>query len=232
MSPCYFIACDRRCSDSRKLLFENGSDKASLALSDSKFFAVVGKELVGWSRDLQRELRWKNPGGSPVASRTHLTDVALGLERALVGSLDHTVKLFRKAGDSLAFENQFDVGEPVHSLEYLNGTDIVVCGKLSGKVRACRLPNGTTVWEAPLHEDRVNSIVANESGLVASAGNDGVVWLWRFSEDGPRKILSIGDPTSPPAISVKFTPDGTKLGVLYRNETAVRLWDLTKLRLD
>jgi hypothetical protein len=47
--------------------------------------------------------------------------------------------------------------------------------------------------------------------------------------EGPRPARA-GGPGGP-VRRLRFSPDGTKLAVLVRNETAVRIWDLASLRI-
>jgi WD40 repeat protein len=72
------------------------------------------------------------------------------------------------------------------------------------------------------HADGINDLDVHE-GLVASAGDDGTVRLWR--SDGTEVATLDGHPDR--VESARFSPDGTKIAAVTRNHT-VTIWDVAR----
>uniref|UniRef100_UPI0013002EF8 WD40 repeat domain-containing protein n=1 Tax=Lentzea terrae TaxID=2200761 RepID=UPI0013002EF8 len=72
------------------------------------------------------------------------------------------------------------------------------------------------------HADGINDLDVHD-GLVASAGDDGTVRLWR--SDGTELATLDGHPDR--VESARFSPDGTKIAAVTRNHT-ITIWDVAK----
>jgi WD40 repeat protein len=64
---------------------------------------------------------------------------------------------------------------------------------------------------------------------LATASNDGTAQLWKWTENGVEKLMSIRVPSRRPVLSVQFSPNGRELAMLVSNETAVQVWHLDRL---
>src|SRR5262249_45980807 len=91
-------------------------------------------------------------------------------------------------------------------------------------------PHGRTVAELPNHQDAVEAIAFDGRGqLLATGSRDRSVSLWRRDGDDVRLVFTLQ--RLPAAVrSLWLHADGSQLAVLLHNESAVRVWDLERLR--
>ena len=103
-------------------------------------------------------------------------------------------------------------------------------GMRSGRIRLRRVSDGKEVASLEKHQGAVDTLGFHPDGhLLASGSRDGTVRLWRPLDGIWSEVLTLRGPGGP-VRRLRFSPDGTKLAVLVRNETAVRIWDLASLR--
>jgi WD40 repeat protein len=102
---------------------------------------------------------------------------------------------------------------------------------LDGCIQLNLLVDGLEYWRVPAHEKGIRSIAYHPLlDILLTAAEDGLVHLWRMTEEEPRKLMTFTRQSKRPVLSVKFTPDGNSFGILYDHEIAVREWQFDRLR--
>ena len=91
-----------------------------------------------------------------------------------------------------------------------------------GRVR----PLAATVHAGP-HRDAVEA-VAFAGGLLATGSRDRTVRLWKCDGGELEELITLRMPG--PVAGLALAGDGATLAVLVRNERAVRIWRLGRLR--
>jgi WD40 repeat protein len=128
-------------------------------------------------------------------------------------------------------ETQLTAGGAIQSIALSPDDSLVVCGLIDGRVVLFRLASRQQLDMPPAHTDTVNAVAFHPSGrLMATASRDKTVALWSVDGESLSELLRIPSPSGHPIVSVRFSPDGQKLGMLVRNERAVRLWHLDTIR--
>jgi serine/threonine protein kinase/WD40 repeat protein len=106
---------------------------------------------------------------------------------------------------------------------------LAVAGTEEGRVSISAIPDGKVLADAPGHADSVSSIAVSRTGdLIATASPDRTIRLWKPGLDGLQELLALQ--FHAPVVSVHLSADGSTLAALVAQESAVRLWDLKKLR--
>ena len=120
--------------------------------------------------------------------------------------------------------------DPVRSVALSPDGILGASGMRSGRIWLRRVPGGEEVAALDKHQGAVDALAFQPDGcLLASGSRDGTVRLWRPVRKIWSEVLTLRTPGGP-VRRLRFSPDGTKLAVLFRNETAVRIWDLAALR--
>jgi WD40 repeat protein len=179
--------------------------------------------------DLRSSFAWRNTHSEIEIGHAALTSLRVGECWTAVGSRDGYARLFALPPTEPAFE--YHHASPVHSVA-LNPTETqLAAGEFDGSLTLWDIERGDRLWSEKVHRDCIYSLDFSPCGnLLASGSGDGDVHLWRMTEAGPEQLSSVRSPSGRTIRRVRFTPDGAQLGVLVQHETAIRMWDLTKLR--
>jgi WD40 repeat protein len=120
--------------------------------------------------------------------------------------------------------------DPVRSVALSPDGILGASGMRSGRIWLRRVPDGEEVAALDKHQGAVDALAFQANGrLLASGSRDGTIRLWRPVGKIWSEVLTLRTPGSP-VRRLRFSPDGTKLAVLFRSETAVRIWDIASLR--
>ncbi len=121
--------------------------------------------------------------------------------------------------------------DPVRSVALSPDGILGASGMQSGRIWLRRVPDGEEVAALDKHQGAVDALAFQPDGrLLASGSRDGTIRLWRPVGKNWSEVLMLRTPGSP-VRRLRFSPDGTKLAVLFRSETAVRIWDIASLRI-
>ena len=194
--------------------------------------AALEKELFTFAADdpVEPIASWRNRLSEQNIGHSALTDLVARPGGTYVSSRDGTVRLF----DELQCRpiRSWGSGTPVHCIAVDREERLIAAGTQDGVVKVYRSVDGSKLGEVRGHSDRVSAIdfCPSDPTLLVSGSKDGLVRLWRVLDEGIDPVLSLTSHSGRSVLSVKFTPDGTKLGVLVHREMAVRLWDLAELK--
>ena len=163
---------------------------------------------------LTADARWVLAAGKD--GRTRVLDARDGTIQAMWGN-----------GIDFLFNPGLD---PVSSVALSPDGILGASGMRSGRIWLRRVPGGEEVASLDKHQGAVDALAFQPDGrLLASGSRDGTIRLWRPVRKIWSEVLTLRAPGGP-VRRLRFSPDGTKLAVLVRNETAVRIWDLASLR--
>jgi eukaryotic-like serine/threonine-protein kinase len=213
---------ERRESRSSALAFSRGGERLWGVIDESK--------VVSWSiPELEPETSWEYDPRIEIEGRVGLSSLAAGTKWVVVGSRARRAHVLRAVDGKLA--RTVRVSEPVRCITINPTDDLVACGLVSGIVALFRPESSERVIEIAAHHDMVNSVAFSPDGqFLATGGRDKTVAIWSTGETTPRQLLRVRSASGRPVLAVKFNPDGRILGILFRNESAVRLLHLDKLR--
>jgi WD40 repeat protein len=193
--------------------------------------SVGGKNrLVSWKMpELAVTSEWNDRVSDIMKGRNRIADIAVGSQWVIVGSGDSTTKLFRTADGK--WERQWpSPGGFVHCVALSADESLAVSGTQNGRVQVVRVPEGEVIADLAAHRDAVWSVALSGDGrMLATASGDRTVRLWQRKTSSFEEVVTLrcaGGPVS----WVGFSPDERKLFVLVRNEAAVRIWHLDRLR--
>jgi WD domain, G-beta repeat len=209
-------------SRSSALAFSRGGERLWGVIDESR--------VVSWSiPELKPETSWEYDPTIEIEGRVGLSSLAAGTQWVVVGSRARRAHVLRADDGKLALTVQ--VSEPVRCITISPTDDLVACGLVSGIVALFRPESSERVIEIAAHRDTVNSVAFSPNGqFLATGGRDKTVAIWSMGEPAPRQLLRVRSASGRPVLAVKFNPDGRILGILLRNESAVRLLHLDKLR--
>jgi len=197
----------------------------------NQLWVIDDKDLVHFNirgdGTVNETSRWTNEVFAAVFDgRTSVYSISATGEHAICGTRDGRIRVFTSGADVVSGFKALD-GEEVHSVA-LSGSKIALAGLWNGRVLVYELETRKTS-SIEAHTASVASIACSPSGMVATASLDGHVALWEVTEAKTLKRMW-GMRFSPlPPSSVRFSPDGNRLGILLRNDHCVRVFDLRRL---
>jgi len=209
---------------------------SSLAFSrDGRtLWAGVGRRLVSWRmQDLSLASRWSNDLGEYLKGWSRITGLAAGKQWLVAGCQDDCARVFRLSDGTKPVATWPSPGGSVGSVALSRYEALAVLGTLSGRVRVAAVPGGEPVADLAGHTDEVTSVaLSSDDHLLATASLDRTIRLWRRQGHSFHELLSLPSPGG--VVAVRFSPKGDKLAFVVKNETAVRIWHLDRLkdRLD
>lgn len=162
------------------------------------------------------------------AKRSSCTGLAVGRTWTAVGSVDGTVKLIPAAAPAGDWR-VFPAGdrETVHAVALSPDESVVLAGTRSGRVLAFdpAAPGTDPVAVLARHRDRVEAIAfAPAGGLVATAGRDQTIRLWRHEGRAFRPL--VGYAATGPVTQLVFSPNGARLAFAVEGQRAVTVWEV------
>ncbi len=189
-----------------------------------------GNEVASWRiPELSLASVWSNSHSRFGDGRTSVYCVSAGKQWVIAGSWDGSAKLFRERDGGLVTEWPCP-GGPVFCVA-LNGDESwLAAGAQNGSVYVARVPGGELVAELKGHRDGVDAVCFRGDGrLLATGSRDGTVCIWQRTGETLEEALTISSAAGP-VVAVSFSPDGSQLAVLVKNELAVRIWNIASLR--
>jgi WD40 repeat protein len=224
--------------------FEVGAPLDALQFApDGRLWETAGGEIrIREAPGGQAAASWNNRLARDRTGLPELYGLAVGRRWAVAGGRDGAVRIFaapvpaepvRQArtssgGGPLEPHATRALGDtPLWGAALLPGEGAAALGADDGRLVVVRLPDGTPVTELAAHGDRVESLAATPSGLLASACREGLVRLWRWDGATLRGLFTLRH--ARPVRQVAFAADGVTLAVRVDGERAVRLWHLDRL---
>ncbi|MFI5454257.1 MAG: WD40 repeat domain-containing serine/threonine-protein kinase [Isosphaerales bacterium] len=197
-------------------------------------WAGVGRRLVSWRMpDLSLASQWSNDLGEYLKGWSGIASVAAGKQWVVAGCQDDSTRVFPLRDGTQPVQTWPSPGGSVGSVALSRDEVLAVLGTLSGRVRVARVPGGEPVADLAGHTDEVTSVaLCPDDHLLATASLDRTIRLWRRQGDSFQELLSLPSPSG--VVAVRFSPKGDRLAFVVKNETAVRIWHLARLkyRLD
>ncbi len=162
------------------------------------------------SGGIRRIRLWGLPGGKPRAEWKAHTGAIHGLAFVnndtglLSASGDGSLAMWTLNGDLLS---RRQTAAPVTDMAADTRFGMIVTGHTDGHVRAWSLPDLTPEFDEGRHRGKVRAVAFHAgTGLFASSGADGRVFVWRRGQ-AARELRS--PPTD--AVDLAFSPDGDRL---------------------
>ena len=178
--------------------------------------------------ELAMTREWTNSTANIMQGRNRIDDIAAGSQWIVVASVDST-HLFR-AADCKREKGWPSQSGFVQCVALSSDETLAASGTQSGRVQVVRVPDGDRFADLAAHRNAVTSVAFRHDGqLLATASDDQTVRLWQQKASSFEEVITLRCAGGPVA-SVCFSPDGSKLAVLLKNETAVRIWHLDRLR--
>jgi WD40 repeat protein len=163
-----------------------------------------------------------------------IVSIAVGPEWVVAGCQDDCARVFRAADGTRPVHTWPSPGGAVGALALGPGGTFAVMGTLSGRVRVVRMPGGEPLADLPAHSDEATSVALTADGqMLATASLDRTIKLWIPDGNSYQELMSLG-PYNGGVMAARFGPSGKTLAFLVKNERALRIWHLDRLkaRLD
>lgn len=150
----------------------------------------------------------------------------IGHRRGEVSVHDPNDSTLRLEGKTNAFHGVIE-DVALHPSEQL-----AAVGTNRGELKLLRLPGCTTKQVLDPHRLAVRALEFRSDGQwLASGSRDQTVLLWKLTEAGYEKFLTLG-PFSSAVERVRFSKDGRWLAIYIQGERGVRVWDFQKLQRE
>ena len=170
--------------------------------------------------------RWPQ---QPLPENIFSISLATSHNWVLLGGQDGSSRLF-KTKDGQLFRTWPALSGPISAVAIHPREQVAVSGCHDGTVRVTHIPNGKVVTDLKDHLDRVTSVTYNRAGtLLATGSHDQTVQLYKVKGEKITHLMTLKS-QSGPVEHLSFHPDGRRLAMVVRGETAVRIWHLDRLR--
>ena len=189
-----------------------------------------GNGLISWSPSKDSWLEhWTSITKKTYSGESDLSSLTVGRHWLAVGGQDGDVRLFATTKPKVAKTVLQGQGSPVLVCD-LNSTEtLLASGTQQGLVRIHSVPDGKLLGSLEAHSHRVEALdFSSDDRFLLSASRDRILRLWQKQGMKFEPFLTLKSPTGA-VVHAEFTPDGKKLAVLLRGESAVRLWHLDRL---
>jgi WD40 repeat protein len=200
------------------------------ARGGDRLWAITGakRRVQSWSwPGLAPACSWENPASVFGPGLDQLYCLTAGERWALAGGRDGVTRLLR-AADGRPEKLLPPLAAPVRAAALCSGEARAVLGSQQGEVHVVRLPGGERATTLTAHQDDVTAAVFSRDGrLLATGSRDGRVHLYLCRDGSFRHLLTLHAPGG--VVALDLSADGTRLALLARHETAVRVWDLGRL---
>jgi WD40 repeat protein len=197
-------------------------------------WAGIGRRLVSWQvGDTAPASCWSNDLGEYLKGWSGIASIAVGKYWVIAGCQDDSARIFRTSDGTKPVATWASPGGSVGSVALSGDERLALLGTLSGRVRVVSVPGGEPVADLAGHADEVTSVAFGPGDrLLATAALDGTIRLFSREHDKFNELLSLPSPGG--VVAVRFSPDGNQLAFVVKNEAAVRIWHLDRLknRLD
>jgi WD40 repeat protein len=186
--------------------------------------------LISWDyATLAARSQWSDATAEIILGDDVLYSLAAGEHTTAVGARRGVVYLFSTDGSSP--RSVVDgPGGAVRAVSIDPAGRLLAAGGELGRIQLTELPAGTIKCQLDGHSRSVETLTFSPEGdMLASGSKDKAARLWRKSGPAYEAVLTLGG-LSGSVRSLRFNADGTRLLVLIDGETAVRIWDIQKLR--
>jgi eukaryotic-like serine/threonine-protein kinase len=155
--------------------------------------------------------------------------MAAGQDWVLAGCRDGTVAPVKAPQAKMADRWFVGKSDGVTAVALSGDESVAIAGTEGGRICVFSIPGGAVLGKAEAHAEFVGSIAANRSGeLIATASPDRTIRLWKLAPDGLQELLTLR--FHAPILSIHLAADGSQLAALVSNESALRIWNLDRLR--
>jgi WD40 repeat protein len=159
----------------------------------------------------------------------NIESVAAGQTWVLAGCRDGTAAILQASDATIHGKWTITTSDPLTAVALSGDQQVAVAGTSTGKLQVLTMPEGAVIGEAHLHSESVASVALNQSGsLIATGSPDRTLRLWKRDSTGLYELLTLR--FHAPVLSVHLSTDGAQLAALVSNESAVRIWNLDRLR--
>lgn len=155
--------------------------------------------------------------------------IAAGKSWVLAGCHDGTVAVVNAPEAQMTDRLFVGQSDCVTVIAQSGNESLAVVGTEAGRVCVFSVPAGKAVGKADAHSESVTSLAISRNGeLIATASPDRTIRLWKLHSIGLQELLTLQ--FHAPVVSVHLSSDGSRLAALVAGETAVRIWNIARLR--
>jgi serine/threonine protein kinase/WD40 repeat protein len=206
-------------------------------------FNPEGNRLWGYARDDRIDVwsipakslqkRWKDPFEALfLMNRQGINGLAVGDRWVVAAGNDGIARVLDAREASNAPATLWPRVEPLEGVAIDRAETLAAMGTLDGRVYIRSLPGGEEVARIDTaHRGVIGTLdFAPDARSLATGSVNGTLRTWTRDDAGQWQVsLTLGTGLGP-VVRLHFSPDGHHLAALIRNETALRIWDLDRLR--
>jgi eukaryotic-like serine/threonine-protein kinase len=221
--------------DSTPLLTNAPSDSvpvaAGFAPERNTLWAAVGDTVRTWSvGDWTPRPPWRNVASRLVTGLLSMRCLSVGRSWVVVGGRDGAVHLFKTTDGSSPAKSWRGAAAPLSQLALSPDERMVALGTQDGSLSLFTIPDGRELLRESIHRDSIETIAFSPDGrLMATGSKDRTIQIRSDSDGFARVRLTLRTPIGA-VLALAFSPDGSQLCTATRGETAVRVWNLNKMR--
>ncbi|MCI0641166.1 MAG: serine/threonine-protein kinase [Gemmataceae bacterium] len=185
--------------------------------------------LVAWDVQTGKQTKfWSNAFSLILSGNSEMYSLSAGEKFVLAGGRDGIPRLLNAKNGKFLNALTGLGGAPLRAVALTPHERVAIVSSQKGNVRFVRLPGGELLGKGLEHQESVSALVQKGDGsLLASAGRDGKVHLYRRNQESFEHLLSLTAPG--PIEDASMNAAGTKLVLAVQHETSLRLWHLDRL---